>query len=86
MKLTWRKEANECGLAAVGQSPRGLVGRIDGEIVFHVAPSGGSWRGPLLGWYWYGMGKNTFSELPLFKTKEEARDNAKEFYKSLSKE
>jgi len=83
-RLVWRRTPNERGLAAVGQSPRGFEGRIDGKVVLNVQASGGSWRGPLKGWFWYGLGQNTVISKPLFGTAEEARDDAKKFYKSTT--
>lgn len=79
MAARWRKQPNETGLRSVGQSPRGYELREGGEVIIHVAPSGGGWSNPLRGWYWYGMGQNTHKDL--YKTAEEAKANADAYFK-----
>ena len=80
-KLRWKREAKNTGLSAIGAAPRGYVYH-DGDIVYAVvSPSGGGWRGHLLGWYWVaGWGssvpsKNTCND-PC-ETVEEAKNQAK---------
>lgn len=82
----WRKQPSETGLRSIGQGPRGYELRLDGEELIHVSPiGGGALNGPLLGWYWYGLGRNTYTEREPFKTKEEAKADADAFYKSQAK-
>ena len=79
----WRKQPNETGLRSIGQGPRGYELRLDGDVLIHVAAAGGAaLNGPLRGWYWCGLDRNTYSEGKMFKTKEEAKADADAFYKS----
>jgi hypothetical protein len=48
MRLTWKKQANETGLARVSQGPRGYDLRYKGVAVGHVHYG----RCPN-GWYWW---------------------------------
>ncbi len=60
MAARWRKQPNETGLRLVVQSPRGLELREDGEKVISVSPVIGA-NHAVIGWYWYGLGVNTYS-------------------------
>lgn len=53
-RMTWRKEPNETGLAAIGQAPRGAILKVDGTDVARVYPKpiGGYGRREYRGWYW----------------------------------
>lgn len=77
----WRKTPSETGLRSVGQSPRGFELREGEEVICTVSASGGGWRGPLNGWYWYGDGVNTYNTKPLFPTKEAAKADATKHFK-----
>lgn len=60
MKLTWRRQKRESGLAGVCQGTRGYELWADGKtIIAHVAPLYKGWTREQIGWYWYGEGKNT---------------------------
>lgn len=51
-RLRWKKNPRETGLASIGAGPRGHT-LWDGEKEYaSVSPLGGSWRGPLRGWFW----------------------------------
>lgn len=76
-RVTCRTERNETGLARVCQSPRGYDICIDGKPVVRVACV----RRSTDGWYFYGMGHNTYSDKH-WTTKEEARDAAIAFVKA----
>lgn len=67
VRLSWRKQPNETGLARVCQGTRGFELRQGKETLAVVAVLGGRYsRGP---WYWYGMGRNTASQpAPTFDT------------------
>lgn len=78
----WRKEPHESGLASIGAGPRGYELWKGDEHLISVSAAGGSWRGPLRGWYWCGMGVNTYHTKPLFKTADEAKEDAAAFYKA----
>ena len=81
-RARWRKQPHETGLSSVGASPRGYELRIGEEVLIHVAPAGGGWMSDLRGWYWYGMGINTYQKKPLFKSAEEAKADADAFYRA----
>lgn len=85
MSARWRKTPDERGLASVGQGPRGFELREDGERLIDVNAVGGSWRGPLKGWYWCGLGVNTYNTKPLFPTAEAAKADADAYYKAAKK-
>lgn len=68
-RFTWKKQANERGLAKVCQGQRGFDLRLNGEPIAHVRPFG--WGNDKKGWYWYGCSKNT-SDKPS-ATPEEAK-------------
>ena len=78
----WRKEPRETGLRSIGAAPRGYELRVDGEDVLRVRPAGGNWARKLEGWYWVGMGHNTYNEKPLFATAEEAKADADAYFKA----
>lgn len=51
MRLRWKKDKAETGLARIGAAPRGHT-LHDGEKEYaHVSPLGGGWR-ELRGWFW----------------------------------
>ena len=51
-RLRWKRNKKATGLAAIGAAPPGYIYH-DGERQYaEVSQSGGSWRGPLEGWYW----------------------------------
>lgn len=82
MRLVWRKQPSETGLARVTQGPRGFELRLGKEIVMRVAPlTDRTARYTILGWYWYGMGMNTVHK-PC-ATAEEAKNQAKAAYQEL---
>jgi hypothetical protein len=54
MRLRWKKNDRERGLARVGAGPRGSVLRDGTTIYATVNASGGGWR-PLRGWYFVTM-------------------------------
>ena len=60
MTKRWRKQPNETGLARVVQSPRGYELREGNEKLIQVAPLSGKNRWDIIGWYWYGLGQNTY--------------------------
>ena len=62
LKLTWRKEPNETGLAGVTQSPRGAELRLNGKEVGSVAAIRISFQ-VYKGWYWLA-GNEPTEELP----------------------
>jgi hypothetical protein len=77
MAARWRKQPSETGLRQVMQNPRGMQLRENEETLLHVAPlmSGGI----VLGWYWYGLGMNTYSSPS--PTIDEAKAAASDHYK-----
>lgn len=85
--MRWRKQPDEIGLSKVGQAPRGAELRRGEEVLVTVtALGGGALTGPLRGWYWYGLGKNT-SQSPkptLSEAKAEAGAHAREHLKPTS--
>ena len=87
-RLRWKKHAPETGLRAVGAGPYRSSDLHDGFNVYAtVYPSGGDWRGPLLGWYWVsnadlvGEYVNTCTEL--LQDEAKAKANAKAFVVSM---
>ena len=84
-RLTWSREPNERGLARVCQAPRGYIGKVKGEVVFRVGCSRDLGSFEARSWYWCGLDRNSASEGKRFATKEEARDDAKAYWKSLAK-
>lgn len=71
----WSKQKNETGLAKACQAERGYTLKEKGESIISVRID------YLDRWYWYGIGRNTFSEGLFFKTKDEAKINADLAYK-----
>lgn len=86
-RLTWRRQENETGLAKICQTPRGLVGKVDGKDVFRVSPKFVGFSRVIDGWWWIhtapNMAVRSFDTMPLFDTKEAARDSATAYYKAL---
>lgn len=51
-RLRWKKDPRKTGLRAVGAGPRSSRLRDEGGKEYaRVYAIGGSWRGPLIGWY-----------------------------------
>lgn len=70
MAARWRKEKNEQGLAKVCQRERGYELQEDGTWIIMVSPfSKDGRRSGTSGWYWYGIGRNTYAERLFFETK-----------------
>lgn len=65
MRLTWSKQPHETGLRAVGQSPRGLLLKVDGEIVGRVCANCVGWM-KWAGWYW--CARSDEKGVPLYNT------------------
>ena len=87
MPARWRKQANERGLAAVCQGPRGYELREGKNVLIRVSPYFGNphiWT--LAGWYWCGLGRNTFVEGKSWPTAEEAKADAMAYYREKRKE
>jgi len=85
MKVTFRKQPNEPGLARVCQGPRGYVVSVDGIAVGNVSPLSRGFGSSVIGWYWvvgtypkYGIPLTNTYRSPK-PTKEEARDECKAF-------
>ena len=51
-RITWRKEANEQGLARIGQGPRGYELRINGNRVADISPVRNGFKLEYIGWMW----------------------------------
>jgi len=66
----WRKQPSATGLARICQGPKGYELRENGVTIAHVDTIAKN-RFTIVGWYWYGFGKNTYSN-PV-KTAEEAK-------------
>lgn len=78
MRLTWRKQKNETGLARVVQSPRGYDLCLGGVSIISVRPCFNWPSRDIAGWYFYGMGTNT-ARRPK-PTMEEAKEEAKKYF------
>lgn len=65
-RLTWRRQADERGLARVCQSERGFELRYSGMTVGQVSKTSG-------GYYFYGCGKNSLWEKLKFETYDLAK-------------
>jgi len=89
MTLRWRKDPKETGLRSVGAAPQGhklyLVEADKEDYIAWVSPFGGSWRGPLEGWYWVvpsdeklGLEFRNTHATPV-ATEKEAKDAAKKY-------
>ena len=81
-RARWRKQPSEGGLRSIGQTPRGYELRKGEEEIISVLAAGGGWRSDLRGWYWVGMGINTYKTKPLFNAAEEAKAGADAYYKA----
>lgn len=90
LRITWKKEPNETGLASIGQSPRGYDLRINGEHVGSVRPNRIGFERRWVGWWWYavsdkhGITLRNEARAPL-KTIEEAKDACKAYVLSCLK-
>ena len=80
-RMRWKREKVETGLRSVGAGPRGSKYWDGCQVFARTAPSGGNWRGPLEGWYFYGSGANTCREL--VETEEEAKAQAVAYISNL---
>ena len=60
-RLSWRKQPNETGLAAVGQGPRGAILKVNGDDVANVYAHGRSGG-------WYYVARNNSGTIPLRNT------------------
>ena len=81
MAVRWKKEAEETGLGRVGAGPRtSYLHNGNDDWILHTGCIGGGYRGPVRGWYWFGMGQNT-STKPC-ATEAEAKAEAMAFYKA----
>jgi hypothetical protein len=85
MTMRWKKHKRETGLAAVGAGRYRASDYHDGTVKYAtVYPSGGSWRGPLVGWYFVGridgIHINTCNQL--VPTEAEAKANAEAWVKA----
>ena len=76
-RLTWSRQPDDSGLARIIQGPRGAVLKADGKPVAHVSPDmGGRVYRDILGWYFYGMGRNSLNDpdrAGIFPTIDEAK-------------
>ena len=52
VRLTWKRQARESGLRAVGALERGWELRIDGERIGGVSPLTKQWDRDTIGWFW----------------------------------
>jgi hypothetical protein len=85
MRLTWKKQANETGLASICQTPRGYNLRYKGAEIGHIYFG----RSPE-GWYWYARSDkynvplyNSAAEgIPRYKDIEAAKAACKEYVMS----
>ena len=85
MAVRWKMNPKETGLRSVGAGPRGSnLHAEDGSILMSTSSVGGGWRGPIEGWYWYGMGMNTCRQ-PLYATEADARVAARLYYDEKTK-
>ena len=87
-RLRWKLDPQETGLRSIGAGPRGSTYH-DGETEYaSVAPVGGGWSGPVIGWYWIAYEgvpyENTCNE-PV-DTQEEAKKQAQEYVKKHLKQ
>lgn len=89
MRLTWRKQPSERGLASVCQSPRGLICKVDGEDVADVSPLPVGFH-RYDGWYWVAV--SDFHPIPLkntckapCKTIDEAKAQAERYVRECLK-
>lgn len=77
MKLTWKRDPHPTGLASVGAGPRGSK-LHDGEKTYATTSAiGGSWRGPLRGWYWVAGWDGDFPSFNSYQTPLATEDEAK---------
>lgn len=89
MRITWRKQPNEKGLASVGQGPRGAILRVDGEDIGHVSASCKGLAFRWDGWYWVARSdgkvplKNTASESKYYKDIEDAKRDCKAYVMAM---
>lgn len=84
MRITFKRDARETGLARVCQGPRGYEIRADGKRVGHVSPLCPD-RWIITGWYWYCAANDAMNielrntaKTPV-KTVDEAKAQAKAY-------
>ena len=71
----WRKEKRETGLRGTARNtPYGHELVKNGRWLLKV-----SWSEH--GWYWYGLGRNTYAERKWFNTADDAKKDATAAYK-----
>ena len=75
-RLSWRRQPNETGLAAICQSERDYELRFNGEILGHVSRSH---KGD---YYFYGCGKNSLQNNETFLEIGKAKKACKEWVKN----
>lgn len=68
MRMTWRKQPSETGLARVCQGPRGAVLKVDGEDVGRVYARRVGGPGQYSGWYW--VARSDRLAVPLMNTSD----------------
>jgi len=79
MAMRWKKWKPETGLLAVGAGQYRASDYHDGKETFAtVYPSGGDWKGPLLGWYFVSgvWGKHENTSNRLVDSEDEAKAHA----------
>lgn len=74
MRLSWRKEPNETGLARTGQFPRGFDLRISGITLGSVRPL----NRRVTKWYWHTAHPLTLNAIPRQNTAHAPVDTADE--------
>ena len=83
-RLRWKQDSPERGLAAVGAAPRSHWLHDGTKRYACVSAKGGSWRGPLLGWYFVagwdsGVTYRNTCEEPLFPDVDAAKAAAMKY-------
>lgn len=81
-RLTWSRQPDETGLARVCQPPRGAILKANGKEVAYVSPVLGWPNRHILGWYFVGMGQNSYNDpdgTGVFPTMNEAKAACKAY-------
>lgn len=88
--MTWRKQPDERGLEAVGQSPRGAILKVDGEDIGRVYANRKGFAQEWDGWYWVARSvddkvplKNTAVDGKFFEDIEDAKRDCKDYVLSM---
>ena len=86
MTIRWKLEPKATGLRSIFAGPRGsdLLDSRGNILMTTSCSRDAGVRGPVEGWYWYGMGQNTCNN-PLCATEKEARKEARAYYDSVPK-